>query len=95
MTEATTLARGDVIELNPLYFLRWEDTQQAHILLYPEGVVKLNETAGQILKHCAGGKSVGDVIGELEQLYTEGDVAGSAMKFLEVCHAKGWIRRKS
>jgi len=95
MTEAAMLGRGDVVEINPLYFLRWEDTQQAHILLYPEGVVKLNETAGQVLKRCTGDKSVGDVIAELEQLYTEGDVAGSVMKFLEVSHAKGWIRRKS
>jgi pyrroloquinoline quinone biosynthesis protein D len=32
--------------------LQWEPAQQAHVLLYPEGMVKLNGSAGEILKRC-------------------------------------------
>ena len=29
--------------------LQWEPAQEAHVLLYPEGMVKLNGSAGAIL----------------------------------------------
>src|SRR5262249_58446441 len=32
--------------------LQWEPAQAAHVLLYPEGMVKLNSSAGEILKRC-------------------------------------------
>ena len=34
--------------------LQWEPAQKAHVLLYPEGMVKLNGSAGEILKRCDG-----------------------------------------
>ena len=43
-----------IVEINPVYLFRWEESQNAHILLYPEGVVKLNDTAAEILKTCTG-----------------------------------------
>jgi pyrroloquinoline quinone biosynthesis protein D len=30
--------------------LQWEAAQNAHVLLYPEGMIKLNASAGEILK---------------------------------------------
>ena len=36
---------------------QWEPAQQAHVLLYPEGMVKLNQSAGEILKRCDGSRS--------------------------------------
>ena len=32
--------------------LQWEPAQDCHVLLYPEGMVKLNQSAGEILKRC-------------------------------------------
>jgi pyrroloquinoline quinone biosynthesis protein D len=94
MSQTTAFRPDDIVEVNPMYVLRWEDMQQAHILLYPEGVVKLNRTAGDILKYCTGDKTVGEVIRELETIYVDGDVGEGVIKFLEMSHAKGWIRRK-
>ncbi len=34
--------------------LQWEAAQNAHVLLYPEGMIKLNGSAGEILKRCDG-----------------------------------------
>jgi pyrroloquinoline quinone biosynthesis protein D len=94
MAEGETLTRNDCVEINPMYLFRWEDSQDAHILLYPEGVIKLNQTAGEILKRCTGEHSVGEVIDELEESFIEGDIASGVLKFLEVSCAKGWTRRK-
>jgi pyrroloquinoline quinone biosynthesis protein D len=94
MNETITVAADNIIEINPLYLLRWEEPQQAHVLLYPEGIVKINETGAAILKLCDGINKVTEIVSELNDKYTT-DVTDSIYKFLEVAHAKGWIRIKS
>lgn len=94
MTVITKITATDVLELNPNYLFRWEEPQQAHVLLYPEGVIKLNETGAAILDLCNGRCSADEIISELNDRYTT-DVTESVNKFLEVAHAKGWIRIKS
>ncbi len=94
MNETITVAADNIIEIDPMYLFRWEEPQQAYVLLYPEGVVKINETGAAILKLCDGINTVTEVISELNDKYTT-DVTDSVNKFLEVAHAKGWIRIKS
>jgi pyrroloquinoline quinone biosynthesis protein D len=84
-------------ELNPMFLFRWEDTQDSYVLLYPEGVVKLNPTAGEILKRCTGEATLAAMIEELQGLFVgpPGTVEQGVRKFLEVSHAKGWIRYRT
>ena len=37
-------------KLARLFRMQWEEAQGAYVLLYPEGMVKLNQSAGEILK---------------------------------------------
>jgi pyrroloquinoline quinone biosynthesis protein D len=90
-----SLDLDDKIEINPMYVFRWEESQDAYLMLYPEGVVKLNETAGEILKRCAGEMSANDIVHEFEGLYVGDDVANGVRSLLEDSYAKGWIRSKS
>ncbi len=94
---ATVVERSRLPELNPMFLLRWEQTQAAYVLLYPEGVVKLNPTAGEILRRCDGRHTVGELTEELQVLFAEnGDrVEHGVQKFLEVSYAKGWIRDRA
>ena len=94
MSETITVAADSIIEINPVYLFRWEEPQKAHVLLYPEGIVKVNETGAAILKLCDGIKTVTEIISELNDKYNT-DVTDSVNKFLEVAYAKGWIRIKS
>ncbi|MGB8274904.1 MAG: pyrroloquinoline quinone biosynthesis peptide chaperone PqqD [Alphaproteobacteria bacterium] len=97
MTEPIT--HSDRFEINPLYMFRWEDTQDAYVLLYPEGVVKLNDTAGEILKNCTGAKTVTDIVDQVKRTFSAPgsppahEIERGIRKFLEVSNAKGWIRR--
>lgn len=88
------LCLDDVVELCPNFHFRWEEPQQAHVLLYPEGIVKLNETAASILERCTDGRSIANVADELAGEYGGKDLSVDVLKFLEVAHAKGWIRLK-
>jgi pyrroloquinoline quinone biosynthesis protein D len=85
----------DTVELNPNFHFRWEEPQQAHVLLYPEGIVKLNDTAAAILEACTGGQTIAAGARELSERYGKGNLDEETLKFLEVAHAKGWIRLKS
>lgn len=91
---AETITANDVVELAPMYLFRWEELQQAYILLYPEGVVKLNDTGAAIIEHCDGINTAQDIISKLNEIYAT-DVTEGVYKFLEVSYAKGWIRIKS
>jgi pyrroloquinoline quinone biosynthesis protein D len=97
MTEVAGIEPGHRPELNPLFLFRWEDTQDSYVLLYPEGVVKLNETAGEILKRCDGQRTVAAMIDDLKALFAEPPetVERGVRKFLEVSYAKGWIRNRA
>lgn len=94
MSAERQLRPQDVVELHPNFHFRWEEPQQAYVLLYPEGVVKLNETAGDILNALGGGLSIADLSAKLSDLYGGADLAEDVMSFLEVAYAKGWVRIK-
>jgi pyrroloquinoline quinone biosynthesis protein D len=87
-----TLNLGDKLEINPMFVFRWEESQNAHLMCYPEGIVKLNETAGEILKRCTGEMSGNDIVTEFETLYVGEGVADGVRTLLEESYAKGWIR---
>ena len=75
-----------------LHRLQWEEAQQKHVILYPEGMVELNQSSAEILKLCDGTRNLAQIVAELEAKFeTEGlhdDIAG----FLEVALQKGWIK---
>lgn len=85
-------------EIRPPFLFRWEESQQAHVLLYPEGIVKLNATGGEILKCCDGRTSIAELIEQLASRYNASDIdaiSKGVLNFLEVSHGKGWIRAKA
>ncbi len=50
--------------------LAHDEARQQDALLYPEGVLLLNETAGAVLKHCDGTRTVTQIAAELGREYT-------------------------
>lgn len=72
--------------------LQWEDAQQAHVLLYPEGMVKLNASAGAILSRCDGARSVADIINELEQQYACSGLEPEVRAFLDLATEQRWLQ---
>ncbi|PHQ15844.1 pyrroloquinoline quinone biosynthesis peptide chaperone PqqD [Marinobacter profundi] len=81
----------------PVFMFRWEESQQAFVLMYPEGIVKLNTTAGEILNRCNGLNTLSDIVLELSELFSEQPdfIEPRVRQFLEVCHGKGWIQSES
>lgn len=81
------------IALAKYYRFQWEPAQEMHVLLYPEGMVKLPGSAGEILKRVDGARSLNSIVAELEAAFPGApDLRADVVDFLEVAHGNGWIR---
>lgn len=81
-------------QLNPHYVFRWEASQDAHILLYPEGLIKLNPAAAEILKRCDGQRTADDIVADLDAAFPGQPeaIARDAEAFLSMARDKGWLQ---
>ena len=71
--------------------LQWEAAQDAHVLLYPEGMVKLNGSAGAIMSRCDGTRTVTDIVTDLERAYGATGLAADVQAFLTLALEKRWL----
>ena len=71
--------------------LQWEPAQQAHVLLYPEGMVKLNGSAGEIMVRCDGRRSVAAIVADLEQAFSATGLAPDVLAFVELAAGQRWL----
>jgi pyrroloquinoline quinone biosynthesis protein D len=78
-----TLGRG--------FRLQWEPAQAAHVLLYPEGMVKLNLSAGEILKRCDGARTVQEIVAELEAGFGASGLSNDVLSFMSFAVTKRWL----
>ena len=86
------LGEAAVLELARHYRFQWEPAQQAYVLLYPEGMVKLGASAGEILKRIDGASPISAIIADLERAFPGADLRGDVAEFLAHAHEKGWVR---
>jgi len=75
------------------YRFQWEPAQDCFVLLYPEGMVKLNPTAGEILQRINDKKqTVAEIIAELKEAFNGADLDDDVYRFLEEAHGNSWIK---
>lgn len=78
--------------LNTHFRLQWEQAQDCYVLLYPEGMIKLNTSAGMILSHIDGVRSVAQLIADLEAQFPDvPSVAADIRVFLSTAQEQRWI----
>jgi pyrroloquinoline quinone biosynthesis protein D len=87
----TTLDSAAVPHIGPGFRLQWEAAQDCHVLLYPEGMVKLNGSAGEIITRCDGQRSVADIVAELEQAFSAQGLEGDVLAFVKMAGDKRWL----
>ena len=90
-----SLSTDTVPRIAPLYRMQWEEAQNCHVLLYPEGMVKLSGSAGEIMKRIDGRTSVAAIVEALKQTFPGVPLEQDVMKFLEIAFTNGWLRNVS
>ena len=58
--------------------LQYDDVRQEHLLLVPEGAVRLNETAAHVLELCDGERSLDDIVELVDAMAQKGLVVDAA-----------------
>ena len=61
------------------------------MLLYPEGMVKLNGSAGEIMKRCDGERDVAAIVADLEQAFAMQSLEGDVLAFVEMAAKQRWL----
>jgi pyrroloquinoline quinone biosynthesis protein D len=72
--------------------LQWEAAQNAYVLLYPEGMIKLNGSAGEILKRCDGTATIADITADLERAFAASGLSGDVIHFVTMAVEKKWLQ---
>jgi pyrroloquinoline quinone biosynthesis protein D len=74
------------------YRLQWEQAQDCHVILYPEGMAKLNESATAILQLVDGKRSVAELIAGLNARFPDaGGVDDDVKEFFGQAYEQKWI----
>ncbi|MDE2052703.1 MAG: pyrroloquinoline quinone biosynthesis peptide chaperone PqqD [Gammaproteobacteria bacterium] len=71
--------------------LQWEPAQEAHVLLYPEGMVRLNQSAAAILTRCDGARTVAGIVADLERTYAVSGLAPDVCAFVALAVDRTWV----
>ena len=72
--------------------LQWEPAQNAHVLLYPEGMIKLNGSAGEILTRCDGATTIAAITADLERAFATSNLREDVLRFIGMAVQKKWLR---
>jgi len=91
MADPRTLAPDDIPVIPSRFRLQWEPAQNAYVLLYPEGMVKLSDSAAAILKRIDGTARVRVIIEDLERNFPGVELKSDVLEFLSVASERGWI----
>jgi coenzyme PQQ biosynthesis protein PqqD len=71
--------------------LRYDDVREEHLLLIPEGAVRLNPTAAEVLELCDGTRSLDDIAGALSERYAGADVRADVQELLDAMAQQGLV----
>jgi pyrroloquinoline quinone biosynthesis protein D len=71
--------------------LRYDEVREEHLLLIPEGAVKLNATAADVLELCDGERSLGDIAGTLSERYGGADVRADVEELVDAMAQRGLV----
>ena len=84
--------RSKIPAWRPGYRFQYEPAQKGHVLLYPEGMIKLNDSAALIGGLIDGQRSVATIIVELDKQFPGVPELGDDIEqFMEVARAEHWI----
>ena len=71
--------------------LRYDEVRQEHVLLIPEGAVRLNATAAEVLELCDGERSLDDIVGALAARYEGADVRDDVVELVDAMAQRGLV----
>jgi pyrroloquinoline quinone biosynthesis protein D len=90
--DALEITLKQVPVLNKMFRFQWEKAQDCYVLLYPEGMVKLNGPAGEVLALVDGQRTVADIVQALQTKFPDAEgIDRDILDFLGDAREQLWI----
>ena len=71
--------------------LQYDDVREEHVLLVPEGAVRLNSTAAEVLELCDGARSLDEIVGTISARYEGTDLRDDVQGLVEGLTERGLV----
>mgnify|MGYP003336295532 FL=1 len=89
-----TIAHQDIFKIAAHHRFQWEEAQQSHVILFPEGMVKLNGSAGEVLGLVDGKNSVDQIVTSLKEKFQGVEsIEKDILSMIQFALDKAWIER--
>lgn len=86
---------SDVYTIAPHHRFQWEEAQQCYVILFPEGMVKLNGGAGEVLKRVNGSASVAEIVADIQATFPDvPNIEADIMGMFELALSKQWLVKR-
>ena len=89
-----SIQHTDIYAIALHHRFQWEEAQNCYVILFPEGMVKLNGGAGEVLNLLDGERTVADIVTELKAKFPDApDLEQDIIGMLELAVEKAWLRQ--
>ena len=89
-----TIKLEDIYKIAPHHRFQWEKAQDCYVILFPEGMVKLNGGAGEVLNLVDGNHSVEKITEELVKKFPDTNgIDKDIIGMIEMALEKSWIEK--
>ena len=89
-----TIEAKDIYKIAAHHRFQWEKAQDCYVILFPEGMVKLNGSAGEVL-NLVNGESTVELITEVlsKKFIDVPNIAKDIIGMIELALDKAWIEK--
>ncbi|EAV47161.1 pyrroloquinoline quinone biosynthesis protein PqqD [Methylophilales bacterium HTCC2181] len=89
-----TIEHKDIYKIADHHRFQWEKAQDCYVILFPEGMVKLNGGAGEVLNLVDGVATVATIIELLTVKFPDApNLEGDIIGMIELGLEKAWIQK--
>tara|TARA_B100000767_G_scaffold132510_1_gene125807 strand:- start:284 stop:562 length:279 start_codon:yes stop_codon:yes gene_type:complete len=89
-----TIEAKDIYKIAAHHRFQWEKAQDCYVILFPEGMVKLNGSAGEVLNLVNGETTVESITEVLSKKFTDApNIAKDIEGMIELALDKAWIEK--
>jgi pyrroloquinoline quinone biosynthesis protein D len=89
-----TVENTDIFKIAAHHRFQWEKAQDCYVILFPEGMVKLNGGAGEVLNLVNGETTVESITNTLTNKFSDApNINKDIVGMLELALEKAWIEK--
>ncbi len=89
-----SIQQTDIYAIAHHHRFQWEEAQDCFVILFPEGMVKLNGGAGEVLNQVDGKRTVAEIVAVLKAKFPDvPEIEQDIVGMIELALEKAWLRQ--